>query len=160
MRKLRNREVKCVLGRLSRVWLFETPWTAARQAPLSVGILQAGILEWVAMPSSRESSQPKDRTHVSRVAGGFLTVWATREGPKLKKPDTKTFMHLNLFYIKLKKDKIKLWGWTSLEWLPLRVMTEMNAQRELLCLPVMFCILILSSVTSLVMSSYITVFTL
>ena len=30
------------------------------QAPWSMGILQAGILEWVAMPSSRESSQPKD----------------------------------------------------------------------------------------------------
>ena len=39
-------------------------------------------------------------------------------------------------------------------------MTEMNAQRELLCLLVMFCILILNSVTSLVMSSYIIVFTL
>ena len=30
-----------------------TPWPAARQAPLSMGILQARILEWVAMPSSR-----------------------------------------------------------------------------------------------------------
>ena len=29
---------------------FATPWTAARQAPLSMGILQARILEWVAMP--------------------------------------------------------------------------------------------------------------
>jgi hypothetical protein len=33
-----------------------------------------------------------------------------KHSAKLKKPDTKTFMHLNLFYIKLKKDKIKLWG--------------------------------------------------
>ena len=32
----------------------------ARQAPLSMGILQARILEWVAMPSSRGSSQPRD----------------------------------------------------------------------------------------------------
>ena len=30
-----------------------TPWTAARQAPLSVGILQARVLEWVAISSSR-----------------------------------------------------------------------------------------------------------
>ena len=30
-----------------------TPWTAAHQAPLSIGILQARILEWVVMPSSR-----------------------------------------------------------------------------------------------------------
>jgi len=37
-----------------------TPWTEARQAPLSIGILQARILEWVALPSSRGSSQPRD----------------------------------------------------------------------------------------------------
>ena len=36
------------------------PWTVACQAPLSMGILQARILEWVAMPSSRGSSQPRD----------------------------------------------------------------------------------------------------
>ena len=34
---------------LSRVQLFVTQWTVARQAPLSMGILQARILEWVAM---------------------------------------------------------------------------------------------------------------
>ena len=39
-----------------------TPWTIAHQAPLSMGILQVGILEWVAMPSSRGSSQPRDWT--------------------------------------------------------------------------------------------------
>ena len=44
------------------VWLFATPWTAARQAPLSMGILQARILAWIAMPSSRGSSQPRDWT--------------------------------------------------------------------------------------------------
>ena len=43
------------------------------------GILQARILEWVAFPFSRGSSQPKDRTQVSCIAGRFLTVWATRE---------------------------------------------------------------------------------
>ena len=37
------------------------------------GILQARILEWVAMPSSRISSQPWDRTQVSHVAGEFLS---------------------------------------------------------------------------------------
>ena len=35
------------------------------------GILQARILEWVAVPFSRESSQPRDRTQVSRIAGGI-----------------------------------------------------------------------------------------
>ena len=41
------------------------------------GILLARILEWVAMSSSRESSQPRDQTHVSRIVGGFFTPWAT-----------------------------------------------------------------------------------
>ena len=35
------------------------------------GILQAKILEWVAMPSSRGSSQPRAQTQVSHIAGGF-----------------------------------------------------------------------------------------
>ena len=39
--------------------LFETPWTIVCQAPLPMGILQARILEWVAMPSSKGSSQPR-----------------------------------------------------------------------------------------------------
>ena len=38
------------------------------------GILQARILEWVAMPFSRESFQPRDRTRVSCIAGGFFTT--------------------------------------------------------------------------------------
>ena len=43
------------------------------------GILQARILEWVAIPFSRGSSQPRNRTQVSHIAGGFFTSWATRE---------------------------------------------------------------------------------
>ena len=53
---------------------FVTPWTAALQAPLSMEILQARILEWVAMPSSRGSSQPRNQTQVSRMAGRFFTI--------------------------------------------------------------------------------------
>ena len=37
------------------------------------GVLQARILEWVALPFSRESSKPRDRTQVSRIAGRFFT---------------------------------------------------------------------------------------
>ena len=43
------------------------------------GILQATRLKWVAMPSSRGSSQHRDRTQVSHIADGFFTIWATRE---------------------------------------------------------------------------------
>ena len=38
------------------------------------GIFQARILEWVAVPFSRGASQPRDRTQVSCIAGGFFTV--------------------------------------------------------------------------------------
>ena len=58
---------------LSHVRLFATPWTVAYQASLSMGILQARILEWVAMPSSRGSSQLRDQTQVSCTAGRFFT---------------------------------------------------------------------------------------
>ena len=50
-------------------------------------ILQARILEWVAFPFSRGSSQPRDQTQISHIAGGFFTSWATREAslpPKKK----------------------------------------------------------------------------
>ena len=42
------------------------------------GIFQARILEWVALPFSRGSSQPRDRTWVSSTAGRYFTVWATK----------------------------------------------------------------------------------
>ena len=46
------------------------------------GILQARILEWVSISSSRGSSWPMDKTHVSYVSpieGRFFTIWATKE---------------------------------------------------------------------------------
>ena len=83
--------------------LCATPWTAACQASLSFtisqsllklmsnesvmpgssvsGILQARRLEWVASPFSRESSWPRDQTRASCIAGGFFTIWATKEAP-------------------------------------------------------------------------------
>ena len=42
-------------------------------------VLQARILEWVAIPFSRRSSPPSDGTQVSCIAGRFFTSWATRE---------------------------------------------------------------------------------
>ena len=43
------------------------------------GILQVRILGWVAFPFSRGSSQPRDHTQISCIAGRFFTSWATRE---------------------------------------------------------------------------------
>ena len=45
----------CMFSPFSRVELFVSPWTVARQPLLSMGILPRSILEWVAMPSSRRS---------------------------------------------------------------------------------------------------------
>ena len=63
---------------LSCIWLCDP-----RDYTVS-GILQARILGWVGGPFSRESSQPKDRTQVSHIAGGFFTHWATMEGANLQ----------------------------------------------------------------------------
>ena len=71
--------VLCYAKSLSRVRLSATPWTVVRQAPLSMQILQARILECVAIPYSQRSSQLRDRTQAPHFAGGFFTVWATRE---------------------------------------------------------------------------------
>ena len=67
----------CLLCQSHR--LFVTPRTVACQAPLSTGIPQARILEWVAMPSFRGSPQSRDRTQPTHITGRFFTVWATRE---------------------------------------------------------------------------------
>ena len=66
-------------SRFSRVRLFATPWTVAHQDPLSSPWNSAGkkTPEWVAMPSSRGSSWPRDRTCVSCsscIAGRFFTA--------------------------------------------------------------------------------------
>ena len=82
----------CCAESLSHALHFVTPWSVACQGSLSLGILQARILEWVAMPSSRGSSQPRDRTQVSHLAGGSFTIWATREAHM--------FIILTLFVLK------------------------------------------------------------
>ena len=71
---------KCVcIQLLSRTRLFVTPRTIAPSGSSVLGILQARILKWVAMPFSRGSSRPRDWTCVSCIAGRFCTFWATRE---------------------------------------------------------------------------------
>ena len=68
----------CVCAQsLNNVRLFETPWAVSYQTPLSMGILQQRILEWVAMHTSRGFSQPKDQSRVSCIsciAGRFFTA--------------------------------------------------------------------------------------
>ena len=58
----------CVSSHFSSVRLFEALWTVAHQAPTVHGILQTRILEWIAMPSSRVSSRPRNQTCVSYIS--------------------------------------------------------------------------------------------
>ena len=58
------------------------------------GILQARILEWVACPFSRGSSQPSDQTQVSHIASRFFTSWATREALTGEKPIRNEFKYV------------------------------------------------------------------
>ena len=78
--------------RLYTLWVLWLPVCVAQSCPTLCGptdcslpgssvhgILQASILEWGAIPFSRRPSQPRDRRQVSCIAGGFFTVWASRE---------------------------------------------------------------------------------
>ena len=71
----------CMLSHYSHVQLFAVPWAISCQAPLSMnpGILQARILEWVAIPFFRVFSRPRDQTRVASLAlaGGFFTTATT-----------------------------------------------------------------------------------
>ena len=71
--RVRNLEAAWKWKSLSHVWLYDP------MAYTVHGILQVRILEWVALPFSRGSSQPRDRTQVSHVAGRFFTSWAPRD---------------------------------------------------------------------------------
>ena len=77
-------KVGLTLKSLSRVQLFVTPMDYSLPGSSVHGIFQARVLEWVAISFSRGSSQPRDWTHVSHIAGRLFTVWATREALKYK----------------------------------------------------------------------------
>ena len=66
---------------LSRVWLCN-PKDCSPPGSYVHGILQARILEWVAVSFSRGSSWPRDQTWVSCTAGRFSTTWAPREATR------------------------------------------------------------------------------
>ena len=79
-------------SRMAFFFLFQEVWLVAKLCltlcdPMDCsptgssvcGISQARMLEWVAMPSFRGSSQLRDQTQVSCIAGRFFTVWAIRE---------------------------------------------------------------------------------
>ena len=70
-----------MLSHFSRAQLFATPWTAAHQAPLSMGFSRPRILKLVAMPSSRGSSPPRDQTWVSFMSPALVGRLFTTSAP-------------------------------------------------------------------------------
>ena len=68
----------CMLSCFSRIWFFVTPWTIYSPPGSSVhGVPQTRILEWAAIPSSKRSSGPRNKTcfsHGSCIAGEFFTA--------------------------------------------------------------------------------------
>ena len=79
------KNLACKVGDTGSIpgWETKVPHGAGRLCPCTATweaeILQARILEWIASPFSKGSSQTRDQTQVSRIAGGFFTSWATRE---------------------------------------------------------------------------------
>ena len=69
--------VLCLVTQLC-LTLFE-PMDCSLPGSCVHGILQVRILEWVTMPSSKGSSQLRNWTRVSHIAGRFFNIWATRE---------------------------------------------------------------------------------
>ena len=70
----RNREALCVVQScptLCDLMDWGQPGSSVHE------IIQARILEWVAIHFSRRSSRPRDQTHVSCIAGRFFNIWAT-----------------------------------------------------------------------------------
>ena len=61
---------------LNHVWLFATPWTIASQAPPFMGFPRQEYWSGLPFPSPEESSQPRDLTQISCIAGRFFTIWA------------------------------------------------------------------------------------
>ena len=83
------------------------------------GILQARILEWVAVPFSRGSSQPRDWTGVSCIADGLFTSWATREALHHPEPWLYRASHLFTLLTSLTLTWISFAYWNSI-WNPSR----------------------------------------
>ena len=72
---LAMRKVKVLVSASDSLW----PMDYSPPGSFVYGILQARILEWVAIPFSRESSCPRDWNHVSHIASRFFTIWAMRK---------------------------------------------------------------------------------
>ena len=92
---------------LSHVWLCD-PVDCSPPGSSVHEILQARILEWVAIPFSKGSFQPRDWTQVSYIAGRFFTIWVTREADGIGPRRAKS-LRMPTAEISWEKSKCLLW---------------------------------------------------
>ena len=87
----------CILSCSIDVQLFATLWTVAFQAPLSMGILQARILEWVGIPFSKGPSQPRNRIQVSNPSLLHLLHWQAGSWPVGSPGSPKDYIYIYIY---------------------------------------------------------------
>ena len=94
---------------------FCNPMACGPSGSSVCGILQARILQWVAISFCRGSSRPRDQTRVSCIAGRFFTVWATREDPLMVAPGSYHYNpHLKIRGAGLTNVTVLVSGWARL----------------------------------------------
>ena len=88
---------------LSHVWLLRPHMDSSQSGSSVQGILQTRILEWVAISFTRGSSPSRDQTLVSFAAGGFFTIWSTREASQVyaspQRHEVVHITHVQLLYV-------------------------------------------------------------
>ena len=85
------------------------------------GIFQARILEWVGVPFSGGSSQPRSRTQVSHIAGRFSTAWITREAH--------IYRYISIFFF-----------WSFLIMVYCKILNIGPCATDLCCLPISYIV--------------------
>ena len=122
---------------LSPVWLL-LPMDCSSPGFSVHGISQARILEWVVIPFSRGSSQPRDQAWVSCIAGRFLTIWATTTWMNLKNImlteewiNKMRYIYTMEYYSAIKKNEIMSFeaSWMDLESVILSKISQMAKEK-------------------------------
>ena len=104
----------CCLVRKLCIWLFCNPMDFSLPGSSVHGISQARILEWVTIPFSGGSSQPRDQTGVSWIGGQILYLWATKKD------------YIMILYYVFNKDILyPCIVWSQIRWMYLYYITYM-----------------------------------
>ena len=100
----------CILRLFSGIWFFATLWTVVPSGSSLLEILQARILEWVAMPFSKESAQPRYQTQVSCVPciGGGLFTTSNTGKPQSSHTCTKSPIQICSLWIVCNSKKLQI----------------------------------------------------